>query len=299
LYSSNLISSLNDLESDLRTVLIQKDKKRHKKILDHLNLVLLNTYNEAAKETLRTAIDYLLSKGNAKFNESHSQAVNKILNEGLGENLRFKPVLGVAITDLYKGGINDVLKPAKVKFSFKLADQNAAEVLTNHTMFWSRHFYSTYVNDKIDEALKDYFTSDKPIKEVANDLQSRFKNVSKKNSSSYFKGLAEFTSNRVRELGKVTGFEKGGIKSYKIVAKIDERTSKVCRKLNGLIIPVKSAINYRDKIISLKSPEDVKKFSPWLSDSKADNLDTSKLPPGLSLPPYHWRCRTQAVANFS
>jgi SPP1 gp7 family putative phage head morphogenesis protein len=301
-YNVDLISSLNDLESDLDNILIQKDKNRYRKLLNQLNLILLNASTKAQRSALKIALDYLLKQvpGEANFTEKHAKIVNKILKQELGkDDVELASTIGVTIRNIYKLGISDTLKPAGIKLAFDLKDNKAAAVLTKHTMFWTRHYYSDFLNKKMDEFMTEYFTADKPIKEVARELQTRYKSVSVKNTWEYFKGLAEFTTNRVRELGKVTGFEKGHITSFTIVAKVDERTSKICRKLNGTIVPVKNAIKFRDTIISLKSPEDIKDFAPWLSPDQVDALDTSNLPPGASLPPFHWKCRTQAIANFT
>lgn len=92
---------------------------------------------------------------------------------------------------------------------------------------------------------------------------------------------------------------------YKVVAVVDSRTSKVCRRMHGRLIPMKTITAQRDKILAAgkgTSRKRVQQAQPFITrdtDELLDNLVateqlTGKL--GLALPPYHWRCRTRIVA---
>lgn len=135
------------------------------------------------------------------------------------------------------------------------------------------------------------------FKEVAKDFANKFEDITNKGYD-YFEGLAEHTANRVRELGKVTGYEKAGIMKYEIRAIMDDRTSDICQAMNGKIFEVAAAVDFRDTILSLDNPEDIKNAAPWRSGSEIKGIPDNEMPVGMELPPYHWRCRTLTVAYF-
>lgn len=86
---------------------------------------------------------------------------------------------------------------------------------------------------------------------------------------------------------------KAGAEEVKVVAVIDKKTSAVCRSMHGRIIPIKSAKDQADAITNAESIEEKKKASRWQSQPIF-----GKLPAGVALPPYHFRCRTIVVAYF-
>jgi SPP1 gp7 family putative phage head morphogenesis protein len=145
--------------------------------------------------------------------------------------------------------------------------------------------------------LKPYFTENKTITEVAEEFQKKFGKLTDKGID-YFEGLAEHTTNRNRELGKITGFEKAGVLKYEIRAVMDDRTSEICIEMNGKIFEVSDGVAFRDKILGIEDPNDIKTVAPWRSTDEIKGLSASELPPGMELPPYHWRCRTVAIAYF-
>lgn len=96
--------------------------------------------------------------------------------------------------------------------------------------------------------------------------------------------------------------EKNCIEYYQIKAVIDDRTSAICERLHGTVFPIQRAIDYKNGLLSLTDPEQIKEFSPWYNDKQVEsmkNIQDSDLPAGLSLPPYHANCRTTIVAYFS
>jgi SPP1 gp7 family putative phage head morphogenesis protein len=198
---------------------------------------------------------------------------------------------------IYKFGIGEVGKSLKMKLGFEVADEEAAAVLGKQNLFWVQDYYSEQLSGEIDNILKPYFTSDKTIGEVIDDFQKSFGKITDKGVD-YFEGLAEHTTNRVRELGKITGYEKGGIVKYEIRAVMDDRTSDVCQQMNGQIFEVASGAAFRDTILSLSNPADIKDVAPWRTGDEISGLSGADLPPGMELPPYHWRCRTVTVAYF-
>jgi len=299
---NQLKNSLLNLESELKNleyVIIQKDEKGYKKLLKKLNTLLVNTFDKKIETAIKHSLDYLESIGELFFNNNHLNHIQNIFQSEIG--MDFPDIVNADVFTLnqqiYKFGIGEIGKSTGLKLAFDVADAEASAILGNHNLFWVQDYYTAQLQDDIDKILKPYFTSDKTIQEVMSDIQSKFSTVTNKGID-YFEGLAEHTTNRVRELGKITGYEKAGIIKYEIRAVMDDRTSDICLTMNGQIFEVSSGIDFRDTILGLDDPSSIKDVAPWRTASEISNLSTAELPPGMELPPYHWRCRTTTVAYF-
>jgi len=120
----------------------------------------------------------------------------------------------------------------------------------------------------------------------------------------YFKGLSTTNLNFARNFGQVTAMEEAGIAQYRIVAIVDNRTTVICLQLNGQTFELRYALEHRDKMLKMESVEELKNYAPWHRDISEVGLsaDRNKETPtaqevlakaGMSLPPYHWLCRTE------
>lgn len=294
-----IICRINSIDGDLNELIIIKDEKLRKKILSKLQTVLINSFDESRTLALNKAIDYLLSIDGDKFKKDDAKKIDDILRQYLSKNL--STLVDDTINDLseklYKSGITDVSRSLKTKLSFDVIDNEAAGILADQTMFWIQSYYSDLLNQEISKIISEYFNSAKTIGEIASDFAGKFVDTTDKGFS-YFEGLAEFTTYRTSVLGNVTGFEKAGVKFYQIKATLDERTSEICRNMDGRIFEVSRAIEFRDTILSLRTKEQIKEFAPWRPASDVEGKDSSELPLGMVLPPYHFRCRTIVIGYF-
>ena len=290
---------LDEIDQDLTAILIEKDEKLRLKLLRKLTEALVTSFDDQRKEAISKAIDYLLQVDKEKFSKADAKKIDAILTQSLGQDLH--NVLEKNITDLsdklLRSGIADVSRSLKMKLSFDLIDSQAASILGNHTLFWILNYYSDQLQIEINDILKGYYSEGKLIGEVASDFATKFVDKSDKGFA-YFEGLAEHTTYRISELGKISGFEKAGLDYYEIKATIDERTSEICQLMDGTIFPVSEAVKFRDEILNLKSPEDIKKFAPWQTADAVLEYKKNGFPTGMALPPYHWRCRTITIAYF-
>jgi len=289
-----------------RAEIITKDSKLYDKILSQLKSVLAGTYKKQQKIALNEAIDYLVESNKVKFGEADAEKINKILQKHLSTDLPglVEQNMGELTSKALKLGLKDVGDSMRMKLSFDLVDKEAAEVLAKQNLFWVENFYGEQVKEKFNRTLKGYFEDGLTIEEAAAKLEVQFFDATDKGIS-YFEGLAEHTTSRVREIGKVNGYEKAGVEYLQVRAIIDDRTSEVCRRMNGTIIPVTAAMKQRDRLLGASSPEKVKTIAPWYdADALPDVADDvgiqyGKLPRGMQFPPYHWGgCRTITIAYF-
>lgn len=75
-------------------------------------------------------------------------------------------------------------------------------------------------------------------------------------------------------------------------AVMDDRTSAVCRSLNGRVISVSHLTQQRDRILGAKTREQLKDAAAWPQPLNP----TTPLPANVGVPPYHYRCRTTLMA---
>lgn len=285
----------------LTLICIQKDERAYKKLLAKLRDAVINAWNDQTKIALNQCIKLLVDKGEEKFTEADARAIDKILSEKLGGDLQqvVDEDVRKLTAETLKLGKKEILAPLDLKLSFNVSDKEASKILAEQNLFWVGNHYGENVKKKMDAITEGYFNSDKTIQQVAADFEKDFGKLTNQGEQ-YFYDLAEHQTNTVRELGKVNAMEEAGIQYYEIRAIMDDRTSAICQRLNGTTFPVARAVEYRDNIIALTDPDAIKQASPWLTDEEVAALPLSDedLPPGLSLPPYHFRCRTVIVSVF-
>lgn len=139
--------------------------------------------------------------------------------------------------------------------------------------------------------------------EVGRRIRARLKATVGKQTDSYWRGLAANAATRSAAFGTVASFEVAGVTVYEYVNPLDERTSDVCRELNGMTFPVHYAVTQRNQMMGAQSPEDVKTISPWLkgADVKALKAQGTEAlaAAGVILPPRHFHCRSVIVVAES
>lgn len=285
---------------------VQKDSALYDKTLTQLTDLLAGTYDKQRRKAINDAISCLVSVDRVKFTKTDVNKINGIFEDALGIDLQEAVTGGVTnlTSKTYKIGINEIANAVGVKLSFSLADRNAAEILAKQNLFWVGNFYDEQVKETMERIIGGYFADGLTIEDVAAKLEIQFFEKTDKGVS-YFEGLAEHVTSRVREMGKITGYEKAGIEYLQVKAIVDDRTSAICLRMNGTLIPVSEAVKLRDKLLAAAKPADVKKITPWyditdLPDGKdnGSGVDFDKLPAGMAFPPYHFRCRTITIAYF-
>lgn len=301
---------LSDIETELeniKSILIVKSKsseKKYKKYLSTLQKLLTDSYDSQTKQALKEVVDYLLSLNRINFSDADIKKIDSILKARLGKGLKDLVVNKIyKIAELfYSLGAEEIADAIHFEFSFELSDTDAVTALFEQFNFWIGNYYGEQVQSEIKETLKGYFDADKTIEEVALEFSKKFEKYSE-NGMEYFEGLAEHTSNRVRAIGQVTAMERAGVDSYQIISIIDARTSEICKFMDGKIFDLSRATDYREKILSLKNPKEIKDYSKWITPKELQAIQDQKisdpdLPAGLTIPPFHWRCRSTIRAFF-
>ncbi len=92
-------------------------------------------------------------------------------------------------------------------------------------------------------------------------------------SREYWEGIATAFSNRARTSTQLNAFEEAGITHYRFVAVLDERTTDICRMLDGKVWTVASALRLQRETEKLDSAEDIKDVQPWVHRGREGDRD--------------------------
>lgn len=260
-----------------------------------MRLKLLREWARATKTALRD-IQQIINQGfSDRLHEEEIKEILRQLDQTLGEE--FGAVVREDIDRLldksYRKGKRDVLTTVKLPIVVGAIDTEAIEWLQDHHMYWVRNFYSKHVSGGIADIIADGMVQGLGRAEIGDMLEGALANYKGigVNPPAYWRGLAANGMNRSRNFGQIQGFVDAEIRELEILAIIDERTSPICRELNGKIISTQAGVRQRNALMNATSPEEVKEIAPWRSAEEVKNM----APDNVGMPPYHFHCRTTVV----
>ncbi len=274
--------------------------------------VLNNAWQREIREAATFAIQALSDLPRSeRVNKRTIDALMTVINQNLGDDF----MMAVAAeTKAYverslRLGIQDVRTDPKVKISIGLwgiEDQRLVSQIQKQNLFWIGQHWGSDISHDFREALTTAMQDGYTKEQLAELLKQKFADLGPK-SAHYWQGLAEHTALRIREFGRLSGYEKAGAKYYRLVNPMDERTSDICRALvsENKVYPLSVAVAVRDQLSAIDvnaegledSRERIKAIAPWVKESQIE-YDTQGNPTGVSgahtpFPPFHWKCRTK------
>jgi SPP1 gp7 family putative phage head morphogenesis protein len=201
-----------------------------------------------------------------------------------------------------------VLNIRNINLDTDMYDRNNINQIRTQQIFWLKNHYGDAVSEKLQEILDTSIKNNWSKTELAEELRVHFAEATKQ-SVPYFEGLAEHTSLRIREFGRLNNYKKCGATHYEIVAVMDDRTSDICRALNGKRFPLQKALETMDAMFKVHenkdyetAKEDLKGLAPFVKESDIETIDGVKvINPEVKhtpFPPFHWRCRTRTVMVY-
>jgi len=173
----------------------------------------------------------------------------------------------------------------KPKISFDRVDVEAIKAM-KESFYWSGREYDKRFEDAIKEIIEEVFKGNIPRADLNKILESKYGELLKKDSK-YFKALADHIINQSQNIARVTGALKYNIKAFRVMARIDDRTSDICRSMHGRIISAAHLKRQTEALLRAKNMNEKKAAAIWLNKPLF-----GKLPENFGLPPYHFRCRT-------
>lgn len=176
-------------------------------------------------------------------------------------------------------------------FVFDEIDADAVDAMRK-SFYWMGKEYNENLQNRLKDKIEGVFKGEIELDSIGAELKREFGSILSADES-YFKGVSDHIALQARNVATVTQGAKYGVKYYKILAIMDAKTTQICRSMHGRIIPAAHLEAQADKILNANSLASKKAAAAWKSDAylgKSDKMDSN-----FGLPPYHFRCRTEAV----
>lgn len=175
----------------------------------------------------------------------------------------------------------------QIEFVFDEIDNATLEMIRN-SFFWMKADHSEALIAEVKAVIEAAFAG-----EVARDvlpklLEEKF-GVILHAESRYFKDVSDHIISQGQNMARVAQGAKYEVQWYKVMARMDSRTTEFCRSVNGKLISAAHVEKQGKKILGAKNTAQKKESAAW---PKKDGPLKGTLPKNIGIPPYHYRCRT-------
>lgn len=231
----------------------------------------------------------------ARFINSQIASINKVLGQPVDEKLQEN--IQIYVETLHDGG--KATGFGTVEISLNPWDTQAQEWHKENAVYWIGKNYTKDLSDRLKAALLPAFTEGADQVQLSKLLAAEMEGYLKR-SLNYYEGLSNHIVTRSFNFGLLSGWTDAEIDRYIISAVIDDRTTDICRFMDGKVFSVARGMEFATDMINTTDPEAVKELAPWLEPSDLpDGIgdDGDALPEGMAMPPYHWLCRTTAISG--
>ena len=226
-----------------------------------------------------------------------SDEVFKIITEGLDKHLGHEFGRANEIRKLFHKYIGDTYEKSKSEFiakhSLSLPDKRAIEILTKHNCFWLGEHYGKHIGPKIAEITQQAIDEGLGRKELAEELRNAL--GGEVGGYKYWDVASSAALVRARSFGAISGMEEAGIAEYEILAMQDERMCPICGEMHGRVFSVAESRKVIDRVLEIEDPNKFKEAMPWQTESPKGVSNADLQSAGMSLPPFHGRCRCTVV----
>ena len=274
--------------------------------------VLNNAWRREIQDSARLAIQMLSDMPRSeRVDRRKVDALIDVIKQNMGQD--FMMAVGAEtkafVERSLRLGLQDVRTEVQGRISIGLwgiEDQRLAAQIQNQNLFWIGNHFGSDISQDFRETMTTAIAQGYTREMLAKTLQEKFADLGEK-SQYYWQGLAEHTALRIREFGRLNGYEKAGAKYYRLVNPMDNRTSEICWALvsEGKIYPLETALKVRDQLMDVdvnkggleEARDRIKALAPWVKESQVER-DSEGNPVGVSgahtpFPPFHWKCRTK------
>lgn len=261
--------------------------------------LLLYEWAQASERALKQALSTILS-GTDQLPLGDVQIAMDMIEAEMAESFGSSVAkrLPKIMSSGYRTGKQKTYSKLRLQLNWSAYDEAATDWLTRHHLFWVGTYYDRNVSAALGAQMADGIKQGLGREALGNrmaEFWNRYPGVPQR-PTSYWTGLAANGMNRARNFGLLQSYQDLNIVALRVVAVMDERTSAICREMNGRIIPTQSAIGQRNRMIDATNPEDVKAIAPWVSAEAIAGKSVDEIMNlGVIMPPYHWKCRTTVI----
>jgi len=191
--------------------------------------------------------------------------------------------------------------------------QEAVDWLVRHDRFWIGKVFPEHARDSFRDTIVrglDEGLGRKAIGKRLRDLMAGTKEAPGK--LELYNRVSAASVNRAHNWGGMFSLEEAGVEEYVFRAVMDERTSRICRDLNGRVFSVPRVMQVVRQALD-GPPSAIESIAPWptfdesrgdffierggrrsyLAGKSSEWLEAS----GVAMPPLHGNCRSVVVLN--
>lgn len=261
---------------------ILKAKTNDKKNLNELIDEFIQTQTNYAKEHLEEFLSSLFVYVNKNFDKFDMDDLLQIVNSKLTDlNVSFDTK---DIDSIY-ASIASATSVGTTKIVFNKTDIKAIETI-RESFYWVGTEYNQKTQEKLKNVIESAYKGEVSRADLSAKLKEEFEGIIKADEL-YFQGVADHIISQSQNISRVNQALKYDVKYFKVRARIDGKTSDICRSMHNKIISAKHLSNQVDNILGAKNIGEKKAAAQWSSKPIY-----GKLPSNFGLPPYHFRCRT-------
>lgn len=262
---------------------IIKSKITNKKSLDSLIDEFIQTQSTTTKNYLDSFFSDLLIYINKNFDSKDRDTLLAIVESKLSEfNIPFETK---DIETIYEK-IALATTVGTTAIAFNKTDIQTIDAMRK-SLIWAGQDYSEETQKKIKDTIESAYKGEITRAEITAKLKDQFEGVIDKDDK-YFKLISDNAISQAQNISRVNQALKYGVKYFKVRARIDSKTSDICRSMNGKLIPASHLETQMNNILDAKDISDKKKAATWTNKP----VYTAKLDSNFGMPPYHGFCRT-------
>jgi len=263
---------------------IIKSKITNKKSLTTLIDEFVQLQSNTTKTYLESFLSDLLIYINKNFDSKDRTTLLTIVESKLSEfNIPFETK---QLETIYEK-IAIASSVGTTAIVFNKVDLKAIESMRK-SFLWVGKDYSAITQNKIKDTIESAYKGDITRASITSKLKEEFARVIDKDEN-YFKLVSDNTISQSQNISRVNQALKYDVKHFQVRARIDGKTSDICRFMNGKIIEAAHLSNQIDNILSAKNIDQKKEAATWMSKP----VFTTKLKSNFGMPPYHGFCRTE------
>ena len=250
--------------------------------LDWFETVFREFKKSVRDANLPREIDILLGKvrvvnGVPIFPEAALTTFNDTMAATLGVNFALAAVekAQIIMAEMYAVAAEASAAALAITPALTAVDLATIEFLKNVDIHFLGSMYDKLIRIRINEIAAEVLIEGFGEAELARRLHLEFGTLILKTGETGINTIANDTINRARNYSRINQYSKVGIETYEFVAILDEKTSPICRFMNGRVFTVESAKGLVDDTLNFGEVTDstenkFKQIRPW------GNVDTKR-----------------------
>jgi hypothetical protein len=280
-------------EDIIKTALHTKplDRRRVADALDQANELLGDVIDEQTELRIEQYVDKLITDG-----ANDAADVPRVAKpEPTPDPIPADPITGHHINALLAGlFVGFLARPRNIAKGTVLEGSPSTQLVYQGIVASAKYYTNNHFNTvimpeiqrRVDILFADPLAQPDPTDLIAF-LGRRLRSVP------YWRVVANAAASRAYHYGAMKAGEILGVRAYALQAVLDERTSEICRELDGRVFWLADAVRLLERA-AVASVEEIKQIMPW--PRSVTGLTTEQLrDTGCMVPPFHGNCRTTII----